>query len=101
MLIDTGYRGTGLYVITAKNGTSKWNEYYPIWNIFKEYITPKVIKSYYNCTEGFQYKYNLMFSFNDNKWHDISNDTIKTNAWIIMGILMMILLLLIMIMIKN
>ena len=83
VLIDTtGYRGTGLYVI-HREGIVPVNrdEYYPIWNIFKDYITPKVIKSYYNCTEGFIINDNLMFSFNDNKWLDISNDTIKSNAW--------------------
>ena len=83
VLIDTtGYRGTGLYVI-YREGIVPVNteEYYPIWNIFKDYITPKVIKSYYSCTEGFIINDNLMFSFNDNKWHDISNDTIKTDSW--------------------
>ena len=83
VLIDTtGYRGTGLYVIHREGIVPvNTNEYYPIWNIFKEYITPKVIKSYDDCTEGFIINDNLMFSFNDNKWHDISNDTIKSNAW--------------------
>lgn len=83
VLIDTtGYRGTGLYVIHNK-GIVPVNreEYYPIWNIFKNYITPKVIKSYYNFTDGFIVNDNLMFSFNDNKWHDISDDTTKNNKW--------------------
>ena len=48
MLIDiTGYRGTGLYVL-HKNGFSPVNrfEYYPVWQLHLNYITPKVINSF-------------------------------------------------------
>ena len=56
ILIDiTGYRGTGLYVL-HKNGFSPVNrfEYYPVWQLHLNYITPKVINSFYDSTEGFK-----------------------------------------------
>tara|TARA_B110000879_G_scaffold212854_1_gene311394 strand:- start:2700 stop:3536 length:837 start_codon:yes stop_codon:yes gene_type:complete len=76
VLIDTtGYRGTGLYVIHSKGITNvNCENYYPIWDIYKDFITPKVIKSFHNCVDGFIVNSNIMFSFIDNKWCDISDN---------------------------
>lgn len=68
ILIDTeGYRGVGLSVL-HKDGFSFVNrdEYYPIWQLHKEYITPNVIDSFYDSTEGFKINSNLTIYIHDN-----------------------------------
>jgi len=76
ILIDvTGYRGTGLHVV-HKNGISEVerDEYYPIWHLYHNYITPKVIGSFDDCTEGFHINENLMYSFLDDLWYSFGSD---------------------------
>ena len=75
ILIDvTGYRGTGLHVV-HKDGISEVerDEYYPIWHLYHNYITSKVIGSFDSCTEGFHINENLMYSFLDDQWHSFGS----------------------------
>ena len=55
----------GQVYMVHKDGISEVerDEYYPIWHLYHNYITPKVIGSFDGCTEGFHINENLMYSF--------------------------------------
>ena len=74
ILIDTeGYRGIGLYVVHSNGITAvDIDEYYPIWNIYEDFITPSVIKSFFNYNNGYRINSNIFYSFHDNKFCKIS-----------------------------
>ena len=71
ILIDTnGYRGTGLYVL-HKNGFSSvhTDNYYPIWQLHKNYITPHVIDSFYDNVDVFKIN-DYLTIYTHVEWHD-------------------------------